>query len=194
MLENIISYIQSYVPLFALLAGAFVGDSLIILGILSGSGNANFFIVFSLAMFGSLFHDIIFYYLVNTSLIQKLKKKILNKKRNSKLEKLTHFSKRKRFLLFYLASRYVYGIRDLTVISYATVEKRFSHYLVKTFIVTSIWLFSIIGSGWLIGKGFVGLLNIVNGAEKIVLIIVLVIISFFILEKLIRIVLKKIYK
>ncbi|MBI2632676.1 hypothetical protein HYW75_06745 [Candidatus Pacearchaeota archaeon] len=183
--EVIITSLQLYVPLLAFLAGLFIGDALILLGILAGTGKVSFWIVFIFGLIGELTHDIIFYFISNSNLAHYLKKKLkLSKKRNIIANFIERMKGKNYFLPVFLA-KFIYGVRDVVILYVSHNTKSFKKYIVAVGLAGLCWVTTILTVGWLAGRGVTELLHILKGIEKGAVIILLSLIALYLLNKFI---------
>lgn len=193
--EAIWSFFKAYNPLLALFAGLVAGDLMIFLGILAGTGKANFFLIIFFGFIGGLIHDTIFYFVANSRIIYFIKKRFKLKGRKNKIAQIIEKMGRGHYFLPILMAKFVYGVRDAVILYVAHNNKNFKKYIVVVAGADLIWLTIITSVGWLAGKGFTTLISLFKGFEKWLFILLAGIVLLYILNKfVIRFVMKHVKK
>lgn len=179
--EVIIQILQAHTPLLAFAAGLFLGDALIFLAILSGAGKIPFGVILVFGLLGDITHDFLFYYFSNSKIAHFIKKKLkLSKKRNIITKFIEKISSKENYFAPLVISKFFYGVRDVTVLYLSHGEKNLKRYFLNVTLAGFIWIMTITGVGWLAGRGFSGLLHLLEGFEKIALILFIALIIIFI--------------
>lgn len=193
--EVLLAFFRDYTPLLAFFGGLFVGDLMILLGILAGAGKANFFIILLFGFLGGLLHDIVFYFVAHTKLVDIIKKKFKLSKKRNKIAQLIEKMGRGNYFLPVLIAKFVYGVRDAVVLYVAHNNKKLKNYLYVVASAEIIWLVTITSVGWLAGKGFITIASISKGYEKwLFILLAALILIYFINKFIISFVLKHIRK
>ncbi len=191
--EYFLANLQNYIPLVSLVSGLVLGDFLIFLAMLAGAGKANISTIFAFAFLGSIVHDLLFFAAAKSDIFKKIAKKIGLKKNKIKiLRTILNMTKKNRFFTLLIA-KFIYGVRDATILYYAHNENRLKKYLMNTISAEFLWLSSILAVGWLAGRGFSEILKIFKGLEKALLFIVIFLVGSLILHKIITTVFNKIF-
>jgi membrane protein DedA with SNARE-associated domain len=183
--EVAMSMFQNYTFILAFLAGLFIGDLVLVLGLFAGAGKTNFWIIILFAFIGGLIHDIIFYFISNSKFAHFIKKKFkLSKKRN----KIAHYIERLSngsYFIPVLIAKYVYGVRDAVILYVAHNEKSLRKYIFTVSPADLIWLFSVTGLGWLAGKGYTSIIPLVQGFEKWIFLVFLGLLVYYLILRII---------
>ena len=191
---ELISLLLNYGPyglLASLVAGILSEDLLLLLIILAGASLKDLGIIALFGFIGAIIHDCAIYFIADSNIMKKFNKKIKFSKRNKGLmlfmERLGNGGYFKPLAL----SKFIYGTR-VGIIFYAVhKEKKFRDFMLYNTLAVLIWFVVMVPMGWLAGRGFSGLLEIVNGVEKILAATILVVVIIYIARRLLS---KKIKK
>jgi len=181
----LIDLFSAYYPLLAFMAGLLAGDIMMFLGILAGAGKANFFLLILFGFIGGVLHDILFYIISNSKLMNFIKRVFrLPKKRNRIARFIEGIGNDHYFWPVFMA-KFVYGVRDVVILYVAHNHKSFKKYLLIVSIADLIWILVITSAGWVAGKGFTSMLRIFKGLEKWLFISLAGIILIYLVNKFI---------
>ncbi len=86
----------------------------------------------------------------------------------------------------FVVSKFVFGARILIIFYVAKKEKSFRKYLLFEVLAVVIWFIIMIPLGWLVGRGFVQILSYAKGLEKALALIFVIIIIYYIINKVFR--------
>jgi|SRR3989338_5753150 len=183
--ETLLVLFNEYSIILALIAGLMMGDLMILLGIMAGAGKANFFLILLFGYIGGVLHDVLFYFLSNSRLMHRIKKRY---RLPAKKNKIAHFIEKLgkgHYFWPILLAKFVYGVRDAVVLYVAHNHKSFKKYLLVVSLAEIIWISIITSIGWLAGRGFTSLLKLFKGLEKWLLIILIGVILIYLINKFI---------
>lgn len=181
--EVILHFFQAYTPLLAFISGLMVGDLMIFLGILAGTGKANLFTIILFGFIGGLIHDISFYFIANSRFMHAIKKRFKLSKKKNKIAQIIEKMGNGHYFLPVLMAKFIYGVRDAVVTYVAHNNKNFKKYVLVVAGADLIWLVTITSVGWLAGKGFTTIVVIFKGFEKWLFILLAGIIFLYLLNK-----------
>ncbi|MEK6892675.1 MAG: hypothetical protein AABX07_00560 [Nanoarchaeota archaeon] len=183
--EYFLANLQNYIPIASLISGLALGDFLIFLAMLAGAGKANIGTIFAFAFLGGIVHDLLFFAAAKSNIFRKITKKMkLKEKKIRILRTILNMTKKNMFFTLFIA-KFIYGVRDVTILYYAHNESRLKKYIITTISVEVLWLSSILSIGWFAGRGFSEILKVFKGLEKALLLIVIIIVGSLILHKII---------
>jgi membrane protein DedA with SNARE-associated domain len=163
------------------------------MAMLAGAGKVSIWSICIFAFLGGVIHDLLFFAAAQSKIFVKLAKKLGLKENKIKILNLILKTTRKNFFFTLIIAKFIYGVRDATVLYYAHHEKKLKKYLVNTLSAEFLWLSTILSVGWLAGRGFSEILKVLKGLEKALLFIILILISSLILHQIITKVFKKIF-
>jgi membrane protein DedA with SNARE-associated domain len=194
MIEEYISAnLQNYISLVSLISGFSFGDILILLAMLAGAGKAKISVIFAFAFLGGLVHDLLFFAIAKSDIFKKIAEPIIQKKKKTKILQFILSTTKKNMFFTLLIAKFIYGVRDITILYYAHNSKTLRKYLMNALSAEFLWLSAILSIGWLAGRGFTEILKIFKGLEKLLLIAVLFLIVSLVLRKLISKIFDKIF-
>jgi membrane protein DedA with SNARE-associated domain len=183
--EVLVSFFMAYTPLLALIAGLMMGDLLLLLGFMAGTGKANFFFIIIFGFVGGLIHDIAFYFIANSRLIHFIKKKFKFLRKKNGVAQIIEKMGSGHYFLPILIAKFVYGVRDAVIMYVAHNNKNFKKYLLAVSSADLIWLVTITSVGWLAGRGYTSIAHLFKGFEKWIFIILVVFIITYSINKFI---------
>lgn len=168
----------SIYQLQAIFWGAFFfGETVVIAAaFLAAQGLWSIHNVFWLSLVGTIVADSLWFFL-GQHLFKHKRLEKHRQKHQSALSKLETLAGEKPFLAL-LFIKFLYGTRILTIIYLSMRKVKFSLFLLFDTIGAIIWLFVILGIGWLAGKGIVNMLPLFKKIEYILLVLVIILILF----------------
>jgi membrane protein DedA with SNARE-associated domain len=178
---------QSLVYWIILLAALFGGEELIVFfALLSGYGILNVWKVALIGFCGILVADVLWFGFARTALFDWLKKKIgkhANYKHADYL--IERFSHKNNFVYLFL-TKFVYGLRIVSIMRISRMKQRFVSFLIADALAIAVWSLIMVPIGFFLGKSFFSVVNVLDDANKIVILAVLMIAVIFLIEKIIR--------
>jgi membrane protein DedA with SNARE-associated domain len=148
-------------------------EVLFLLSIFSGKGYFSLYAVIFLGFLGLLSADIFWYFIGKHGRIREGRKKLIKCSGYRELHKFGKFlDERHEFLGFFL-SKFVYGIRFLKLVSSGAKEMRFWRFLKLDILALIAWMIIMIPLGFLAGRGFLRIFEIVHGIEGAVKVLVI---------------------
>ncbi len=193
--QILIEFFGNYVLLLGFMAGMINEEVLLFLAVLSGSGVLSFWQIVISGFIGIAIHDAIFYFLGRTRPVYFLKKKLRLSKKNNALASLIKKLGKKGYFLPLFLSKFIYGIRIAMIIYASHKERKFSRYLLLNSLAVLIWFCIMMPLGWLAGKGFVELLHVARGIEKLFAILLAALLVIYLIHKFVlSVLIKKVKK
>ena len=130
--EVIVTFLYSYAPLLSFFAGLVAGDVLILLAVFAGAGQIELWVVFLFGLLGEMAHDSAFYFISNSSLAHYIKRKLkLSRKKNIIAQFIEKVGGKSYFLPLFFA-KFIYGVRDVTILYISHNERNFKRYFIIT--------------------------------------------------------------
>jgi len=193
--EMLLEIFRNYYPLLAFLSGLFAGDLMLLLGILSGAGNINLFLIILAGLAGGVIHDTCLYFISNSIFARYVKKKLKLSGKRSKIVRFIEKISNGNYFFLLLIAKFVYGIRTTVTLYIAHNNKKFRKYLGIVSSTELIWITITVSVGWLAGRGFTSLIKLFRGMERILVILFFGAILIYLLHKfVISVILRKIKK
>lgn len=176
--------LQDYIAIWSFLSGLFLGDMFFVLSSFAGAGKLSLWIIFVFGYIGELTHDILFYFMANSRFANFIKKKFkLSKKKSAIVLFLEKLGGKNHFLGVFLA-KFIYGVRDVVILYFAHGHGNFKKYFITVATAGFLWMSTIIGAGWLAGRGFSIFIKVFKGFEKILLFLFIAVIIFYLIKKI----------
>lgn len=170
--------------ILSFISGIITEELLIFLAALSAKRILHFWIVFVFGILGIIFIDAVWFWVGRSKLVNKLKKwKIFSKE--SKIEQKIHKLGGKHKFLSLFLSKFVYGTKIILIVYHSAKEMSFKKFTFYNTLAVLLWAVIMLPIGFFAGKGFVRILNLVHGIEKLFAIILIVIIIFYIVQKIV---------
>ncbi len=183
--EILLELFQEYSLFLAFLSGLFVGDLMLILGIMTGVGEANLFLIIFFGLIGGVIHDICLYIISNSNLMKFVKKKYELSGKKNKIVNFVEKLGNGNYFWPLLIAKFVYGARSAVTLYVAHNHKSFKKYLFIVSTTELIWISTITSIGWVAGRGFTTILRLFRGAEKVLLVIFFGAILIYLIHKLV---------
>lgn len=143
------------------------GDTVILsAGYLAGQGVWNFWNVFSAALLGTMVADTAWFYFGAKGLEWTRRWHVVKGKHDALIAVIKKHTGSRPFLVL-LVIKFLYGTRILTIIYLSMVKVRFLTFFFFDLVGTAVWLFAMVGVGWLAGKGIANVLPAVKGVEYV---------------------------
>ncbi len=169
------------------MVGAFFGGDGIILFLssLSGQGVINFWTIILFCSLGTIFSDVMWFFIGRTQLTEKVISIKQFNRGYSKIERILTKYGRSDFLLL-LVVKFIYGIRIITIVYFSRERKSFFRFLsYNSIAVLAITVF-ISFLGWMAGRGIRFYVDIYENFRTAIKIIVIVLVIFLILKSVIK--------
>ena len=180
VLSQFLFWLQGYnLGVISYISGILTEELLFLLVILTGDEIKRLALISLFGFFGIMTHDILFYFLFNSSFIGKLKKKFAFSKNNSKLIHSIIKMGRSDYFTTLLLSKFIYGTRIGVILYVSHVEKKLKKFFLLNSLAVLIWFLVMVPVGWLIGEGFSQFFVIIKGLEKLLLGGIILIIIFY---------------
>jgi|TARA_B100001971_G_C18043864_1_gene459101 membrane protein DedA with SNARE-associated domain len=179
--------------LISLAAGLFAGETVILsIAILASGGLFSIWTLLIFSYIGELIADFLYFAIGRTRLIHKLNKikkfKIGFDKTGRVIDKLTH----KNILLTLFYSKFIYGVRTLTIFFLGYRKIPWKKFIVAEVIVMFLAVSLVVGIGYSVGQGYRIALNIFRSFEiAITLAFLTLFISYLMKKNLIEIIKNK---
>ena len=179
--------------LISLAAGLFAGETVILsIAILASGGLFSIWTLLIFSYIGELIADFLYFAIGRTRLIHKLNKrkkfKIGFDKTGRVIDKLTH----KNILLTLFYSKFIYGVRTLTIFFLGYRKIPWKKFIVAEVIVMFLAVSLVVGIGYSVGQGYRIALNIFRSFEiAITLVFLTLFISYLMKKNLIEIIKNK---
>lgn len=180
---------QSLVYWIILLAALLGGEELIILfALLAGYGVLNIWKVALIGFFGILVADMLWFAFARTPIFEWLKRKAKKhanghyKHANYLVEKFSH---RHDFIYLFL-TKFVYGLRIISIMKVSRRRNSFFKFLSCDAPAILAWEIIVMPIGFLLGHSFFSVVNVLDDANKLVILGLLLLAVIFLVEKVIR--------
>ncbi len=184
---RLIAWLLNYnLALVSFAAGFLSEDVVFFLVILSGAGFTDLGIIAAFGFLGVIFHDSIIYLLANSQYVKKLKSKINFSERNRKIIKEIEKFGRRNYFLTLLFSKFIYGTRIAIIFYINGIEKDFRKFSFHNTIAVFIWFSIMVPVGWLAGQGFSELFRVINGLERILIVVLVLIVAVYLIKNFIN--------
>ncbi len=186
-LLKIIILLKGHPYILSLSAGLFAGETAIIsLAILSANGFFNIWIVFVFAYIGEVVADTIYFAIARLKFFHKLNKIKKFPKTFKKTDEIIKKLSNKSIFLTLLYSKFIYGVRTLTVLFLGYKKIKWKKFIVAECFVMLIVMSIIVPVGWFAGKGYKIAIDIFRSIEIAITIIVISLVLFFLAKKTIN--------
>jgi membrane protein DedA with SNARE-associated domain len=180
---------QSLVYWIILLAALLGGEELIILfALLAGYGVLNIWKVSIIGFFGIIVADTLWFAFARTPIFEWIKRKAKKhangyyKHANYLVEKFSH---RHDFVYIFL-TKFVYGLRIVSIMKVSRRKKSFLKFLTCDALAILAWELIVIPIGFVLGHSFFSVVNVLDDANKLVILGILLLAVLFLVEKVIR--------
>ena len=176
-------------PYLATFIAAILSEEILVfLAILSGRGIFPFWIVYVFGIISIIIFDSVVFYIGKSKFGKYIEDRFFpEKKMNEKIK----FSNKKSSLFYIILTKFVWGTRIASIFYFSVKGIRYKRFVLYDFIAVLLWATILLPIGFLAGKGFDSLLRFTRGAERILLLVVITIVLIFVIDKIIKIVLKK---
>lgn len=179
-------FLFMYHPILtSFLSGLISEELLIFTAVLSGRGLLSFWFVFVFGILGVMVLDSFLFYIGRTKFIQGIGESRLFSKRVRNLEKKIHEVSKKHMLVSFCMTKFIYGTRMAYIIYHSAKELPYKKFLFYDTLALVIWAAVMLPIGWLAGRGFTRVLAIARGTEKLLAGILIVVIIFYIANRIV---------
>jgi len=190
LLELIVAIVGSNSILLSFLGGFLSEDILLFLTILAGTNIVPLYHVLLFGFLGIMLHDTLFFFLGRSRFISYLKN-FVSKDKRKELIAFVHKYNGKGYFVLLAVSKFIYGIRAATIFYASHKEKSYLRFFIFNTLSILLWFVVMIPLGWLAGRGFSSLLQTVTRIEKLLLVVIIGLILFYVFRTYLRKVLEK---
>lgn len=178
--ELIVPILKMNFYLLALI-GSILSTNLFVLFLasLAGQGTFELWKVWLIAIAGILISDIIWFNLGKTNLIQNIARHRYLIYNFNSIKYLLDKSEEKNYFLVFLTSKFVYGLKILTLMRAGRRNMHMEDFVKYNFPSSIIWSTIIVLLGFLTGKGFVILVEAFNSIKYALIILGIIIVSIY---------------
>ncbi len=182
----------AHYPYLVSFFGGFLSEELLVfLAILSGRGTLPFWIVFVFGYLGALSMNSIWFFLGKSRFGKKISSWF---SKDKKILENVDYINRRRHLFYLIATKFVYGTRTASAVYYGMKGMNYKKFILYDSIAVLVWALIMLPAGWMAGNGFARLLNISKGIEKFAAFILVAFLVVYVLNHLIRNIIKKEYE
>tara|TARA_Y100000310_G_scaffold298381_1_gene332281 strand:+ start:5383 stop:6063 length:681 start_codon:yes stop_codon:yes gene_type:complete len=165
------------------LIGSIISGNIFVLFLatLAGQGSLPITKVWIIALIGTLIADTIWFNIGKTKYVEKIarhRKTIYN---FYSVKKVLNKSEEKNNFLVFLISKFIYGMRILTLMYAGRRQMHFDQFAKYNYLASTIWVTFIVSIGFLAGKGFTKLLESFNNLKETLTIFLIIIIVTYII-------------
>lgn len=185
-IKGLIILLLPYSSLLSFIAGFITEDALLFIALLSGSGLISLYNVMIFGFIGILVHDYIAYLIARSKTAGYLKKKLRLFEKPNRFNKFIRGLGKNGYLAPLIISKFVYGTRVALILFVSHSEKSHSNFILNNALASGFWCIIMLPLGWLAGKGFLKLLHIVKGIEKILAVLLAFAIVVYFIQLIIR--------
>jgi len=180
VIENILAYFTAYANTVSFVV-AYIGgvEAIFLLGFLTAQDISLFWPVFIFTLLGYYFFELTWFVVARTKLVNKLRQ---NKKFSSKYDKIAEILRKLsggNDFIALLAAKILYGFGTVILIYLSRERLTYKRFFVYNTLAISLSTFSILGLGWLTGRGFIKVADVFDDVRLGLLIFVLVAILFY---------------
>ena len=180
---DVLLFFATNAIVISLVSGFLGGEEIILfLSFLSGQGTLPFWILFVFAYIGTIASNILWYFAGKTIIIDKI---VHWKKIRKTYEKIVHLidkSKKRNEILALFVTKVIYGTRIITIMLLSKKGMSFLQFVIYSSTATLVWYIIVIPIGWLAGRGFTFLFEILENLQLAIAFIVSAIVVFYIIR------------
>lgn len=176
-----------YHPFIASFFSGFISEELLLFtAIESGRGLLPLWTVLIFGFLGMTAVDSFLFWVAKTRLIRYIADNKLishnTRKIDKKLKKIDETHK----ILSLILTKFIYGTRIVTIFYHSTKKMPYKTFLAYDSIALATWSLIMIPIGWLAGRGFTKILRFARGTEKLLAIVLLVLIIFYVANFIVK--------
>ena len=161
-------------------------EILIFFSLLAGYGIINIWKLSLIGFLGILVADIVWFWFARTSIFELLKNKVKKyshyKHANALVERFSH----KHDFVYLFLTKFVYGLRIVSIMKVSRRGKHFFKFLISDSLAIISWGIIVMPLGFVLGRTFFSAINILDDANKLFILGLLVLAVLFLIERVIR--------
>lgn len=161
-------------------------EILIFFSLLAGYGIIDIWKLSLIGFLGILVADMVWFWFARTKLFEWIKGKVKKyshyKHANALVEKFSH----KHDFVYLFLTKFVYGLRIVSIMKVSRRKKSFFKFLVCDSLAIFSWEIIVMPLGFILGKTFFSAINILDDANKLFILGLLVLAVLFLVERVIR--------